>query len=271
MTGGGSSSRGDPRSETHKVIDFDHFRNRLQRFSGAKSKIKVASWIALFEVTAEKLDTDKEKITFLMHYLDDEALQWYADEICESIDEMTFDEVKQAMKQRFGERTIEPVLAAQRRRLQKGETVQQYYEDKMYLLRKTGLSEMSMAEILTDGMPHYYRTPLIASSISSVSDWLNKAVRLESSFASRPERESQPFRPQAVAATAEHSYQPKGKQRPQQKKKPPNPCKFCKALDKTEYHWHNECPNRQNHGNKGAAAAAVDDEREVINVISKNL
>jgi hypothetical protein len=246
--------------------------SRLQRYSGQKSKIKIDSWLALFGVVAvaQKADTDQKKLALLMDFLDDEALQWYADNVAPQIDTLTFAAVKTAMTKRFGQLTIDPVLAAQRRRLQKGETVQQYYEDKMYLLRQTGLKEESMAEILTDGMPHFYRTPLIASTIVSVHDWLNKAVRLESSFSTRPEKEFPARNPgtHPVAAQADTAH-PKAKPKSKSKNKPSSACRFCQAQGKTEFHWHSDCPIR-NSGRRSETAANMDDETEVISVVTKN-
>lgn len=212
---------------------------KLQRFSGAKSKIKISSWIALFEVICNKMKvtTDSDKVILLMEYLEEEALQWFADEIATNLDTIKWDETVEAIKKRFGDRTIDPVLAAQRRRLQKTETVQAYFEDKMYHLRKTGLQESSMAEMLTDGMPPHYRIPLIAATIFNTSDWLSKAVRLESSFGTyKPmNQDTNQQRPITVNMVEDK----KGKK---SKKQPSEPCRYCKKQNKTEYHWHADCP-----------------------------
>lgn len=217
-------------------------KSKLQRYAGFKTKIKINSWLSLFEVAAKvhKADTDTLKVALLMEFIDDEALQWYADHVADKIDTITWAEARTLMVQRFGERTIDPVLAANRRRLNHGESVQAYFEEKMYLLRQTGLSETSMAEVLTDGLPPYYRTPLIAASIKDTSEWLSKAVRLEASFGTRkPFAESnQDKKPAATAAFASGN-----KEKP--KKKPPSACRICQEIGKTEFHWHSECPNRK--------------------------
>lgn len=220
---------------------------KFQRFAGAKTKIKISSWISLFEVLASgqtTLDTDKKKVAFLMEYLEDEALQFFADEIAPKLDDITWDRVKVALTARFGERTIDPVLAASRRRWNKGhETVQEYYEEKMYLLRKTGLSEASMAEVLTDGMPFGFRNNLIAATIVNTSEWLNKAVRLESSFSTNP----RPDHPRAIAANVTGPNKPHFNNGKKQKRPPPGPCKFCKALGKSDQdanHWQSDCRNK---------------------------
>lgn len=242
---------------------------KFQRFAGAKTKIKISSWITLFEVLAAGKDitVDKKKIAFLMEYLEDEALQFFADEIAPSLDTITWSDVKANMTTRFGERTIDPVLAASRRHWKKGqETVQEYYEDKMFFLRKTGLSETSMAEVLTDGMPFGIRNNLIAASVTKTSEWLSKAVRLESSFSSNPRTE--PTR--AVAAMGTAYKKPKGKP----KRPPPGPCKYCKGLGKTDpeaNHWQSDCRNKplgiRQHTNH---VETMNGEHEVNSAVSLN-
>lgn len=215
---------------------------KLQKFSGVKSKIKIASWISLFEVLATGLglDTDTKKITSLMEYLEDEALQFFADDVAADIATITWTVVKSKLNKRFGEHTIDPVLAASRRRWNRGhETVQEYYEDKMFHLRRTGLSDPSMAEVLTDGMPFGFRNNLISATIVSPSEWLSKAVRLESSFSSAPKSDH----PRAIAAIAHGSTRADKKP----KRPPPGPCRYCKNLGKTlqeSMHWQSDCKNK---------------------------
>lgn len=248
---------------------------KLQKFNGATSKIKIDSWLNLFNVLATGLEVtaDTPKVTLLMEYVEDEALQYYADEIAADIATITWTQVTDKMKKRFGERTIDPVLAASRRKWQRGtETVQQYYEEKMHLLRKTGLREASMAEVLTDGMPFGFRNPLIAAGVTTTSDWLNMAVRLESSFDSGPFRGDRPP-PKAVAAMADgHPRQKK----PFTKRQPPAACKICQSMGKTEMHWHSDCPNRKprpQQNNNSVAAATNQDSLsgfESVNAVSLN-
>lgn len=221
----------------------DTKKPQLQRFSGMKSQIKVSSWLSLFEVAAKtlKITDDPGKIGLLMEYLEGEALQWYADELAPNMETLTWTTANDRMKNRFGERTIDPVLAAQRRRFTpKVDSVQSYFEDKMFHLRKTKLEEPSMAELLTDGMPHYFRTPLIAANVSNTSDWLNRAVRLESSFSTRT-----PFQ-ESIQGPRQVSVNMVDKRPNKPNKPPPGPCKICSKLGKTnELHWHSDCPNKK--------------------------
>lgn len=216
---------------------------KLQKFSGVKSKIKITSWLSLFEVVAvgQEITEDKGKAVLLMEYLEDEALQFFADEIAANIATITWVSVSDKLTKRFGEHTIDPVLAASRRHWKRGqETVQEYYEDKMYLLRKTGLSDASMAEVLTDGMPFAFRNNLISATITTPSEWLSKAVRLESSFSTNPR--SDHTKPVAAMASDGHR-----RDKPKSKRQPPGPCKYCKAIGRTDQqanHWQSDCKNK---------------------------
>lgn len=243
---------------------------KLQKFAGVKSKIKISSWLSLFDVLATGLEVtdDPKKIALLMEYLEDEALQFFADDIADHLNTLTWLVVKERMNKRFGERTIDPVLAASRRRWNKGhETVQEYYEDKMYLLRKTGLAEASMAEVLTDGMPFGFRNNLIAATIINTSDWLSKAVRLESSFNSNPKVDHQ--RPIAAVAASQPSF----KSKPKSKRPPPGPCKYCKSLGKSNEqanHWQSDCRNKPQGTQTNAVESHDVDHHEANSMVSLN-
>lgn len=223
---------------------------KLQKFNGTKSKIKIASWVSLFEVVAvgQEITEDKKKIALLLEYLEDEALQFFADDVAPDIATTTWTLVKTKLTKRFGEQTIDPVLAASRRRWNRGqESVQDYFDDKMYHLRKTGLSDASMAEVLTDGMPFGFRNNLISATVATPSEWLSKAVRLESSFSTAPKADH----PKAIAAVANGSFRKQN----QKKRQPPAPCKFCKTLGKTDaesMHWHSDCRNRPQSSNQSS-------------------
>lgn len=238
---------------------------KLEKFAGAKTKIKVSSWLSLFEVVARtmKATTNQEKLTLLMEYVEGEALQWYADDIAAVIETADWTASTILMKNRFGDRTIDPVLAAQRRKFNaKTDTIQSYYDDKMYHLRKTRLEESSMAELLTDGMPHYYRTPLIASNVTNTADWLNRAVRLESSFSTRPQFNEQPIGSRPISV---HMADRRPKKTP---KTPPGPCQICTKLGKAnEMHWHSDCPNKKN---KSTHTETPRDTIEACSIVSKN-
>lgn len=223
---------------------------KLQKFNGTKSKIKITSWISLFEVVAvgQSITEHSKKAALLMEYLEDEALQFFADEVAADILTIEWSAIKTKLTKRFGEQTIDPVLAASRRRWNRGqESVQDYFEDKMFHLRRTGLSDASMAEVLTDGMPFGFRNNLISATIATPSEWLSKAVRLESSFSSAPKSDH----PKAIAAVANMTSRKDSSKK--SKRPPPGPCKFCTNLGKSgneANHWHSDCRNKPQSSNQ---------------------
>lgn len=222
----------------------------IVRYTGECTKIKVGAWLQLFEVVikSKKLDTDEAKVTLLMSYLDKEALQWFAEDIVSKLDDITWEACKLAMIQRFDQQIVEPVLAAQRRRLQRGETVKDYHEAKMVFLRASGLNQHSMCDLLTDGMPFSFRTPLIAAKVLETKDWLSIAVQLESSFGSRFNSGSTSQGlggQQLVAVNANFTDEPASRNKQfKSKKKPPSPCMHCKTKGKVEWHWNSDCPDK---------------------------
>lgn len=243
---------------------------KLQKFAGAKSKIKISSWLSLFEVVASKMasTTDSDKSTLLMEYLEEDALQWFADDVAPTLATIKWSDVTEAIKNRFGDRTVDPVLAAQRRRLLKTENVQSYFDEKMYHLRKTGLRDPSMAEMLTDGMPGIYRTPLISASIKTTAEWLTIAVRLESSFSTYKPFNADNRTPHPISVNmADDSKRPFKKK----SNKPSQPCRFCQKNGKTEYHWHADCPIRPpKKDSQQSESGPLAGVHEVVNTISKN-
>jgi hypothetical protein len=74
------------------------------------------------------------------------------------------------METRFETSLISPNIAAQNRKLNKSETIKQYFDDKMSLLRRTGPSEKLMAHELTFGLPFHYET---------TQQWLSVAIQIE--------------------------------------------------------------------------------------------
>jgi hypothetical protein len=91
---------------------------------------------------------------------------------------------------RFTTFTVRPLIAAQNRRLQRNETVQDYYKDKVRLLRKVGLSDIDIASQLTQGMPEHYQSILIGSRVKNPNEWLEIATTLEANRKSHGSRAS---------------------------------------------------------------------------------
>ena len=213
----------------------------IARFRKESEGVRINAWINLFELVNVDQPNDAAKVRMLMRYVEGEALTWFGDEIAPQAATISWDDVRRRMIARFGQITVRPLLAAHKRVLKSEENVQKYYEEKMDLIRQTTMTVEDTVASLTEGMPYQYHNHLIASGAVSPSEWLSKALQLESSIG----KKRAPFRPIPEAATASTNRKPPGKD---QKKgttafqtKPRVPCRFCKAQGRELYHWHSDC------------------------------
>ena len=206
---------------------------RLTPYS-SKESISIKKWLNLYEIVCEafKLTTNKAKITRMMAYLKEDALEFFSDDIAPERDSLTWDEVREKFESRFGSGEMEPVTTAIRRRLKREETVKQYYDSKLPLLRRTGMTINGMCAILTEGLPQHYKPHFYGRQFDQTLDWLRLASDIEVDV------NTNPFRPQHQTYSS-----------PQ--------CKYCRNLGLTVYHWHNECPNH----NRKAVNNTSEDEQ----------
>ena len=207
---------------------------RLTPYS-SKADIPIDNWLNLYEIICDhfRLRTDEAKITRLMAYLKEDALHFFATAIAPERTSLTWDEVRQKLEKRFGSEETEPLTTAIHRRLKREESIKQYYDSKLPLLHKTGMTVNAMCAALTDGLPHSYKSHFYGRRFGQTLDWLRLASDIEVDV------NTNPFRPQ------------------QQTRKPPYPCRFCQELGRTEIHWHNECPNH----NRKAVDNTSEDEQ----------
>lgn len=219
-------------------VNFNH-RRKIATFDGMDSNVRIESWFSVFEVVLRDMDNESKKYELAQHVGKD-ALTWYADHVAKNMSTMTWDQVKQSFINRFKLQEIRPIIAAQERRLERSETVQKYFDDKMRLLQQTGLDDIDMVAILNRGMPSFYQSHLIASKIKSTSEWLSTALEFESNFKRQEKfRKPKPFSdPKAMVANA--SKDKTNKSKPQ-----PKACRICirKGIP-DQLHWHSECPHR---------------------------
>ena len=196
--------------------------------------MNASTWFKLFDIQANKKQTDAERIDLLSLNVSGQAYIYLAEIYYPTL---TYAGAKQKLIDRFDAVTIDPLILAQQRRLQRNETVNTYFEEKMRLFDrvKTLTAEQKCAS-LTNGMPRDYQESLCGHNHCDPNEWRKHALRLENlrqiTFRSQ--------RPVANAATNNRSGQLKSNA------KPTIPCKFCKRLnipDSDAMHWHKECPN----------------------------
>jgi hypothetical protein len=219
-------------------------QEKLVRFANTTSSIKISSWLNLFEVLTDG-KSDKERVLTLMSYLKSDALNFYAEDIVKDISTFTWAQCRTKFEDRFGDPIVEPIIAAQNRHLNRNDTVQSYYNEKMRFLRQTPLRDNDIVAMLTEGMPQSYKIQLIVARIKTLVEWLSVALQLETTMSKK--FMSEPFKSNKsqTANFAMHSNTNKYKDK-SLKRKPPHPCKYCTSLGKTLYHWHNECRNKPN-------------------------
>ena len=215
---------------------------KFPKYSGYDKELRVQTWLALFEVhTDDKSEAERTKL--LMYSLDKSALEWYGDVVVGN--NLSWLTVKELMIARFGTSTATPLIDAQRRRLQKNETVEQYFGEKIRLLRQAGLDEPSMVDQLTEGLPFSWKLTLTAASPTNTTAWIQVAQRTETHFKSRqtsdiPTGNANPSRVETrtlVSDTRQRTFRQGNSNRS------PPPCRYCQRLNIDINHWHRECPN----------------------------
>lgn len=243
-------------------------RLAMSRYKGESSKVKIKAWVAVFESTFTDKN-DQEKIRLLGQYLEDEALTWFAEEILTPRVQQWV-AAKKILEDRFDATHVRPIVAAKDRFLNKDESINDYYNEKMRLLRQTGLIDLDIVALLTEGLPQYYRTPLISGSPSLPTSWLSLALQLEKSFKrNQVARFTGQMRPNGSYPSFGNAQQPQqvhhvaeNKGNKKSERKPPQPCKICKRRENKEaWHWHSECPNKENadprHGSHSGSQQAT--------------
>ena len=220
---------------------------QLPKFKSADQDKTVRAWLVIFEAHTSATATDRAKD--LMYYLEGPALEWYADEVVGS-NISNWDTVKNRLIVRFGSTTSQPLLDANHMTKKFGQSVEDYFRSKMRLLKQTHLTHQEQVQLLTDGLPAQWKPHMSVTRAATPTEWIGFALKLEADFKS-----------------CELKFKPKGNQHFNQKKKtfvnmastskqskpsdtsspiPQYPCRYCKALNIEEFHWHSVCPNRTN-------------------------
>lgn len=242
----------------------------MPRFEGDGAKVKIESWLDLFELVHDITD-NKAKIKKLVTYLKDGAMDWFCDTVMPRISEIEFAEIKSEMITRFNRDLVEPIIQVQNRKLKREELVTDYFNDKIQILRRTGLKVPGQIAMLTDGMPQHFRTPLISARPADTNAWLSLALDLESSFQQNKKFGTMVQGPKAEAVhitKKDHKRDDKHSGRGTSKpsgRKPPGPCRYCKSRGLENWHWNNDC-----HDQTMAAPITGPDTASVNITLAKN-
>ena len=218
---------------------------KLSKFSGSSDALKVEPFLNIFNRYFNNID-EELKVLKLGEYLTGDALNFFGTDIISDLN-ISWSEVKSRLIRRYGHSDIPPMLSAIRRRLQKHESIKQYFDDKcQYLRQERGLTEATQTQLLTDGLPDHYRQHFYGKRFESTTVWLQTAQDIEADLCRHKpalhqssahfNRSDQWFN-KSNKTFANYNGKPK-------EKRPPYPCKICRDQGITSYHWHSDCPNK---------------------------
>ena len=222
------------------------------KYTGYSHSVDVQVSLDVF--TAVTIDwTDRDRLRALPRHLADEAIEWFGQEIVPEMTTIDWTECKRRMIARFSNSIRNPIIEAFDRRLSSRETVSDYFNDKRRLLVRAAVSDAVQVELLTNGMPEYYKPLIKGRKPKNATEWIETALMFErkdrsKSFKGSPEsahlNEEQESKPRKRTEFKRNDRskpcQTKGKS---DDRPPPDPCPRCKKLGfPNEWHWMRKCP-----------------------------
>ena len=226
---------------------------KMPKFSGKEGDLEIEAFLVIFERLFSSIPDDR-KLLKIIAFLEGDAANSYAIDVL-SDPNADWAKAKEKLNHRYGHSDIPPITAAARRRLQRSETVKQYYDDKYKILRRTNLTENHMADLLTEGLPNFYRQHFYGKRFTSTSEWLLTAQDIEADVS---RRSTAPNRPAAhyVDSKPNHKFQFSNKKKDFNRKTLPI-CQICRKRGITANHWHRDCPNQSNIGNSNRQSSTT--------------
>lgn len=213
----------------------------IPKFSGAPEDVPFDKWLRLFDVkTAAAAWTERDKLCHFSDYLEGEAFRWFLTEVFGT--DASWDSLSECMKQRFTSAVADPFRQFIHCRLRPGQSLNDYYNEKMCLGRLADLKDVHLISGLNDGLPADVEMALAGLNPSTPATWLSAALRVESTLQRVKLQRVLPSRNTQINATSGSA-----RQRPPNTplRAPASECRHC-AMDGSprQMHWHNECPRR---------------------------
>jgi len=211
---------------------------KICSFAGDTDEIPVEKWFRLYDKLAVAAHwTGNDKIEHLHEHLEGEAMKWYLQEVFEVL--TSWHDIEASFTQRFGVTVADPFRAFIHYRLQKNQSVKEYFDNKRKLGHQSKLACEHIISGLTDGLPTNMETNFVGLTINNTAEWLTIAQRVESclkrSDRSKVSNISSPISP----STSRPPLAPQ-----KRTLQPTTPCRFCEARGKpNQLHWHSMCPN----------------------------
>lgn len=213
----------------------------ISKYSGSSEDVPFDKWLRLFEVkTAAAAWTERDKLCHFSDYLEGEAFRWYLTEVFDT--DASWQDLTACMTQRFASAVADPFRQFIHCQLKSGQSLKDYYNEKMSLGRLAGLKDAHLISGLIDGLPADMEMALAGLPPSTPATWLSAALRVESAMHRAKSQRILPGR-QAQIEAPSGSFHQRVLNMPV--RAPTSECRRC-AMDglPRQMHWHNECPRR---------------------------
>ncbi|UYV68407.1 hypothetical protein LAZ67_5004230 [Cordylochernes scorpioides] len=194
------------------------------------------------------------KVLHLSDYLQDEALTYYFESLCNIED---WSKLKESLIIRFQKVKLTPLVEMMKITQEEHETVTQYFHRKMQLINSVELNLTSIVELLNEGIKTKYKPYLATIDAVQPSEWLTMAIKVENSLtgSGTPVEKG---RLQTLNPALHPSPRPAGYYGNSQVQRPPMPCRICERLGlELQWHYHSVCPYRSPTASRSPATPRV--------------
>ncbi|UYV84289.1 hypothetical protein LAZ67_X001761 [Cordylochernes scorpioides] len=214
----------------------------MPAFVKYNNSLNIKTWITNFERKSDSYGLDHGwKVLHLSDYLQDEALTYYFESLCNIED---WGKLKESLIIRFQKVKLTPLVEMMRITQEEQETVTQYFHRKMQLINNVELNLTSIVELLNEGVKTKYKPYLATVDAVQPSEWLTMAIKVENSLtgSGTPVEKG---RLQTLNPALHPSPRPAGYYGSSQVQRPPMPCRICERLGlELQWHYHSVCPYR---------------------------
>ncbi|UYV61752.1 K02A2.6-like [Cordylochernes scorpioides] len=246
-------------AKTKKEKDAEFAYQAMPAFVKYNNSLNIKTWITNFERKSDSYGLDHGwKVLHLSDYLQDEALTYYFESLCNIED---WSKLKESLIIRFQKVKLTPLVEMMRITQEEQETVTQYFHRKMQLINSVELNLTSIVELLNEGIKTKYKPYLATIDTVQPSEWLTMAIQVENSLtgSGTPVEKGrlQTLNP-ALHPALHPSPRPAGYYGNSQVQRPPMPCRICERLGlELQWHYHSVCPYRSPTASRSPATPRV--------------
>ncbi|UYV61731.1 hypothetical protein LAZ67_1006186 [Cordylochernes scorpioides] len=242
-------------AKTKKEKDAEFTYQAMPAFVKYHNSLNIKTWITNFERKSDSYGLDHGwKALHLSDYLQDEALTYYFESLCNIED---WSKLKENLIIRFQKVKLTPLVEMMRITQEEQETVTQYFHRKMQLINNVELNLTSIVELLNEGVKTKYKPYLATIDAVQPSEWLTMAIKVENSltgFGTPVEK----GRLQTLNPALHPSPRPAGCYGNSQVQRPPMPCRICERLElELQWHYHSVCPYQRPTASRSPATPRV--------------